>query len=571
MHAACLELENQLQAGGQVSRHDGSSCVEHLGSGVIVQRTTQSIDADSEASPSTITRREQRHMAHLAIQAVQALENKRKVVVVGQPGIGKTRGGLAYTLQMLLARGEGVLRVSYKTHQAHLFLPRKKGGDYAVWECSALLWSQSLLASNTDLFVLIDPPEEGPYLDSAFCYVIKYASNNQKHYHNLHKDGRLLVTSTPTEEELVAMTPELWTESSAFEWQHAETLHEQQEVVRKRAQIIGRSPRYVFSASAFMKELQATERDAHERARAWAHNPNVLLSYMLGQCTGAEGHESSVSSRLFSVEPMVLGQVEGWRRREHAEVKLKQAAKMYLREHLERSVRAYTGDNALMFEQFVQELVACGAYSCSVEPRPQFHGRPTSREETFDLMKQMMIQPDTPTYLCTSRNFPIADFVVSGGALCKHASAHGVTGSDRILQEWWNAKVVGRSRLTIGSAAFMDVMYGLELVNSVGSLVNERGSVRILLRFVCNREPPSGGQVVIADTHQDRSQGCIGDFALAKQLFEECVNVVCVDAATWQKEWLKLQGVAMERMGSLILECTLPPSARTSPHSSVGR
>ena len=94
--------------------------------------------------------------AMTGFEAVRVLENKRKVCVIGQPGIGKTRGGLAYTLQLLLARGEGVLRVSYKTQQAHLFLRRATGDGYAVWQCAASLWSQSVLVSDTELFVLID-------------------------------------------------------------------------------------------------------------------------------------------------------------------------------------------------------------------------------------------------------------------------------------------------------------------------------------------------------------------------------------------------------------------------------
>jgi hypothetical protein len=97
---------------------------------------------------------------------------KRKVTVVGQAGIGKTRGGLAYTLQELLWRGEAVMRVGYKDEVTYLFLPGKDG-VYKVWRTASSEWSRSRLAADKRTYALIDPPERDEYNDSARCHVIK--------------------------------------------------------------------------------------------------------------------------------------------------------------------------------------------------------------------------------------------------------------------------------------------------------------------------------------------------------------------------------------------------------------
>lgn len=162
-------------------------------------------------------------MAHLAIEAVQHRDSQKNVVIVGQPGIGKTRGSLAYTLQILLFRGKAALRVGFKSNQAHLFLPQGDGKGYSVWSCKAEFWSRSLLVDKPNLYVLIDPPENMQYVYMARCHVIKYSLNNEKHYRNFHKNGVILVTASPTENELVAMTRELWGENSPCKWQQLST------------------------------------------------------------------------------------------------------------------------------------------------------------------------------------------------------------------------------------------------------------------------------------------------------------------------------------------------------------
>ena len=120
-HEGSLELERlseELDArGANLSTGTVSSngAIEHIGEGVHLGRTDRTkvvtqIDPDSQENLHTITRVDQRVTARLAIATVDVPDTKRRVTVVGQPGIGKTRGGLAYTLQLLLWRGEAVIR-----------------------------------------------------------------------------------------------------------------------------------------------------------------------------------------------------------------------------------------------------------------------------------------------------------------------------------------------------------------------------------------------------------------------------------------------------------------------------
>lgn len=55
------------------------------------------------------------------------LKKITRVAVIGHPGIGKTRGSLTYTLQILLSRDEAVLRVRYNQILVCAFLSNEKG------------------------------------------------------------------------------------------------------------------------------------------------------------------------------------------------------------------------------------------------------------------------------------------------------------------------------------------------------------------------------------------------------------------------------------------------------------
>ena len=133
-HQGSLELEELDARGANLPPGAMSSngAIEHIGEGVQVGRTDRTkvdkqIDPDSQENLHTTTRVDQRATARLAIATIDVPDTKPRVTVVGQAGIGKTRGGLAYTLQLLLWRGEVATRVGFKNNKAYLFLPDAEG------------------------------------------------------------------------------------------------------------------------------------------------------------------------------------------------------------------------------------------------------------------------------------------------------------------------------------------------------------------------------------------------------------------------------------------------------------
>ena len=542
LHAASLELEENLASGGldkqlnadsewQPLAGNATGKVEHLGAGVIVQRNKLSIDRGSMSSPHTITRLEQRFMASLAIEAVQHRDSNGKVVVVGQAGIGKTRGGLAYTLQALLYQGKAVLRVGFKDNWAHLFLPQKGSTGYTVWRCKAQVWSMSLLVDEPDIFVLIDPPEEGPYLYAAGCLVIKYSSNNEKHYPNAHKDGVILVTATPTEDELLAMTKELWDRKSPFRSQRLKSLREKQEEVLKRARILGSyALRYIFSASAFKEELSRIEEEATGLATRLEGQPNALLSYLMGHSTGVGGHECSVSSRLFNIEPEEPGLDVAWKERSKANVQLKDIAASLMSEQLEKALNAFTGQDAFLFERFVQAVLECGMLSVPPVRCIGVFPRPSSHAETFKLMMGAMRQDKTsrPIYFSTSTNFPVVDFVTSSSS--SSVQDPGLN----VVQEWWNAKA-GNSKVEVSSTAFVKLMRGLKLIDAEGMETSHFNNSIFKLRFICSSGRPQDAVPRFVDCHNE--QNVVPNFQKAKELYCKYVKVEIVNATELIEGW----------------------------------
>ncbi|KAJ8613161.1 hypothetical protein CTAYLR_007532, partial [Chrysophaeum taylorii] len=177
LHGMCCALEENFDAeiGGEV---------QHAGYGVLVQKPSIAIDYDSVKSKinAVITRKEQRSVAR---HAIDATESSKDVIVVGDPGIGKTRGSMFFAMQELLAKNKTVMRVGFKESKIILFKPGAQG-KYEVWVRSdASTWLGTDVANDPEAFVLIDPPEKRPYPDMAECRTIKFASNNaEQHYPN---------------------------------------------------------------------------------------------------------------------------------------------------------------------------------------------------------------------------------------------------------------------------------------------------------------------------------------------------------------------------------------------------
>jgi hypothetical protein len=238
----------------------------------------------------------------LSLDAVDNPKKMRKVTVVGQAGIGKTRGGLAYTLQELLWRGEAVMRVGYKDRKTYLFLS-DEDGEYKVWETVSSEWPRSRLAGDKRTYALIDPPEKEEYIDSAGCHVIRWASNNAwKHYWNWDEDGSLLLTAMPTEAEVLVMIPYLWTDRTPFPGQHFETAEAKAEEIMKRCHLVGWLLRITFDYKRFQAHLLKVV--AESKTLGMKMDIALVKSYHEGRMTTADGEASSLSSKMYLMGPM---------------------------------------------------------------------------------------------------------------------------------------------------------------------------------------------------------------------------------------------------------------------------
>ena len=502
LHGGSLELEDRRATTSlQVGEKSSNGRVEHIGEGVFVERNTSSIDPDSKVSLPTITRPDQRETARLAVSTVDDPRNPPKVTVVGQAGIGKTRGGLAYNLQLLLWRGEAVMRVGYKDEKTFLFLPDKHG-LYKVWRTDSSTCSLSELAKDARTYVLIDPPEAvgAVYKDSASCHVIKYASNNAaKHYKNWWKDGMLLFTDMPSEAEVLVMIPYLWTEDTPFPSQCIDTAQAKEEEIRKRCQLIGCVLRIVFNHKNFVAHLKAVVLKC--KTDGMTMDPSLLHSYHQGSMTNADADESSLSSLMY-----ILRAKKDDASHEKMFAELTPLARLTLRERLSSKVSEFDGKHAFGFEDFVSTLLLGGTVGgVELPPRTQVNG--TSEVHTSQLICALVDGGDT--------------FVVAH-------SGYTVLDMATAINSWYNAKV-GKSTSTIASGAFVTLMtkhLGLARKVDGGLEWVEGKETTITLTFVRNN-PSELWKFVesFAKIHDDM------DFEKVKAFFNEHVEVKSLDSS----------------------------------------
>ena len=455
------KVPKQAPLGLDVGATSSNGRVTHVGHGVFIEDNTLGIDADSVKYPKTITRKESRDVARYAIDLLQVTTNRwskvvptglARVAVVGHPGIGKTRGGLAYTLQELLWRGEVVMRVGYKMGDVHLFVPDEEG-QYRVW-CSADtdIWAKSVLAGDVRTFVLIDPPEAQArmYSDACGARMIKFASNNEdKHYRNFYKDGHLVFTSMPTVEEMVAMIPALWTEATPLPGQKLESKEEKEEEVCKRCAAVGCAPRAVFNGELFKKQLRSVLTSSQELTMnvSW----HALLRYLGGGYSGGDDAVGSVSSKCFLLEGASAD-------RTMAFVRLSPITCVVLRDDLLKYMRAFDSKSAFEFEQFVPHLMK------RQDPAWKLQSRPSSKAETNAAIRALGDEP-SDTVVVASSNYPVLDFATS-------------------RSDWFNAKA-GKDKAKVGASAFVTTVVGLGLARKEdGKLVMLDPSTRIRLTMM---------------------------------------------------------------------------------------
>jgi len=537
LHAGSRELEHRI-AQAEAEDDDGDERmdpvvgdkstdgrVEHVGHGVFVEASTIGIDPDSRFDPKTITRRETRDVARHAIGLMELIVRgtslvphlkHSRVAVVGHPGIGKTRGTLAYTLQELLWRGEVVMRVGYKGKVVHLFVP-DEDGNYCVWwaDIASISWASSVFAHDVRTFVLIDPPEKDQgrsYTDRCGARMIKFASNNEAtHYHNFYKHGHLVFTSMPTVEEVVAIIPTLWTELSPFSGQDLESDEDKEEEVRKRCALVGRVPRLVFNAKLFGKQLEKVLDGTHKLVNetSWYQ----LCLYLVGKSCGGGGPVGSVSSKHFFLETVSDD-------RTSVRATLNPVTSVLLRQGLEEHIRGFDGTTAFLFENTTPKLLRL------VLPEWHTHLRPQTQEDTTAAIRRLGDKA-SDTVVVASVNYPVLDFATS-------------------LYDWYNAKA-GATSPTVKASAFVTVLLDLELARKAGDgrrrklvMKDPNTQIRLVMLRTNDKGLPSNvlEKGLSSSEHSDLKYGQV------KKVFEKHVQVearcICEYFGAYAEDTLEL-------------------------------
>ena len=507
-HEGSIELEGLYRDQGDtfpIGQESSNGAVEHLGSGVFVEKDTPVIDNDGEVGdPRTITRRDIRTATRRALDLV---DSEMLVVVTGQPGIGKTRGGLTYAHQELLWRGEAVLRVGYKEGTVYAFLPNEDG-VYEVWRTNANKWANSEIAALSDAYALIDPPEEESkvgYTHAAICNVIKFASNDaKKHYNKIEKDGELMLVSMPTLDEMLAMTPVLFTfKTAVFDQEFADAQSKEQEV-RDRCALIGNVPRQVFKGDQFTLIIEgirgAVKTVVTEKA------VSTVSRYYAGDVDMTKGNEgSSVSSRLYQVEPS-----QNSRRR--SLVMFRPLAKYLIGDELKR---AFNGRKRAYDFEFLCGQKLRGATVGGITLPQRTLVQTTSHQDTSDLIRGMK-KPGTAVVVAFT-NYPVLDFATS-------------------VYDWYNAKVSNDENptLSVTSGAFVTVLLNLGLARkeTTGTgkdeivMQPEHQDAKITLTMIHNSADP---KFKLDDKFGNKHRNL--DFALVEKLFNKTVAVKFLNIA----------------------------------------
>jgi len=544
-HEGSLELD-QLEkeankSGGSLrpGKMSSNGAIEHLGEGVQLGRTDATkvppIDPDSMRTPHTITRRDQRATVWLAIETVANPRNFSKVTVIGQPGIGKTRGGLTYALGELLWRGEAVLRVGYKDGKAYLFLP-DENGEYRVWVTTAEDWNRSRVAADKRAYALIDPPEkaDGGYADAPACHVIKYASNDEeKHYKNYYKDGYLLVSALPTKKEGIVMVPILWNaKTTPYPDQVADnadrfsTLEAKEEETNLRYELAGTVLRAVFDHKKFADHIDAVVDAAVKDSLDM--DDRRFLAHVWGTVTTTKGHSSSASSVRF-----LLDSVHDDPTKEKMHIRLSPTALHVSRLELTKKTAETDSRQAFTFEETTSYMLEGGGkFEHTTFPRRTLvTPRPKKWKETAKAILNLPVSGEQ--LVIASANFPVLDQAAS-----------------RFV--WFNAKT-GKTAPIVDAMAFHKLMTGILKMakpNEHGGLtlvadedaaraekLKGTGKKLITLTFLMQKVPEkwTPNKHTFNDNTEgkftDDTNGIAVNFKRVKKFFEDHIDVISVDCS----------------------------------------
>ena len=303
--------------------------IRYLGDDVYALRpegASMEEDADSNRSgPDIILRLTGLPVAKRALDRVRT---GGSAFVVGQPGIGKTRGLLSYALMELLADGAAVVRLNYKRNEALLFYPDEKG-TYEVWCTSLQQWELSKMHNDKRLVCLVDPPEKSGNPFTGFSSAITFCSNNIRHYRNEDKDNLVVFVPLPTEKEVIAMTPILWSEKKTDPHDFVkplrnekptDLLRRQKVEVLRRTRLVGvPSPRYIFDWTHFIARVSKIEAAAKPNALSISLEAlNTIITHkstINGNIPHGEDNIRDSSNLLYNISanpPLAGKETDSW-------------------------------------------------------------------------------------------------------------------------------------------------------------------------------------------------------------------------------------------------------------------
>jgi len=480
---ATKELEKlEEESGGELAPGTWSSCgnVEHLGAGVFLEPNTPPIDPDSatRSGTATITRRETRFIARAAVDAVFDDESMGKVVVVGQPGTGKTRGSTTVTIQELLVQGRDVLRVGYKDERVLLFEKNATTGVYEAWEFTGDIstWASTNKGRDREVVAVIDPPEKtSNYTDIARCRVIKFVSNSaEHHFGNAYKDGVLLVTAMPTAAETAAVTRVLWNHKRTPMPGHSlDRLEDMVAEILQRAVLVGHSWRQLFSYEDFAEQVQRITNEATVTATNFT-DAQLLEFYPGDLANRVEADSADASSRLFFLNPRNTNTSDAhWTSRRSSKgvtLSLNPLASSKLRDRLTALLKEWTGKKAFPFESLCFGILRRGVQLEGQKMRELLPVRANSHEESYHLLNTVGCADGK--IVRASNNFPVADFFMCASEL-------------------FNAKV-GPNQITLGTSALKTFVLNSGLGSSAGGTLRMNDSAfKATLTFLRNSDNTS--------------------------------------------------------------------------------
>lgn len=234
------------------------------------------------------------------------------------------------------------------------------------------------------------------------------SNNAEKHFRNWEKDGILLITSMPTEEEVIAMATVLWdNDNTLHPWQvdTLNTIEEKQTEVEKRIDFVRPIPRLVFESELFRKAIieciiggaQAVEKVSDsDLYKAMRGKYSPLL---------AKGLAPASSNGFFLDRDTVKHRTWKERRKKFSLLQPNPIGELVLRDRLEKIMAALRTDN---FEDFAFDWLCEMKGS---EPEILYGGgilHETAFRRIVSLGRNEMrvIRPG-------SRNFPFVDFMLS--------------------------------------------------------------------------------------------------------------------------------------------------------------